>query len=91
MPNYGWLLTDEIDTASTGARIRAMQTLGVPYPAGYDKIANTDLQAQAKGIKERLQKDKIKTGNNTEILAVIAYLQRLGTDIKAAPATASQH
>lgn len=91
MPNYGWLLTDEIDTASTAAKIRAMQTLGVPYPAGYDKIANSDLQTQAKGIKERLQKDKIKTGNNTEILAVIAYLQRLGTDIKAAPVATSQH
>lgn len=82
MPNYPWLLTNDIDTASTGARIRAMQTLGVPYPAGYDAMANADLRRQAAAIRERLAKDKITTLPNAEILAVIAYLQRLGTDIK---------
>ncbi|HEY0274220.1 MAG TPA: cytochrome-c oxidase, cbb3-type subunit I, partial [Chitinophaga sp.] len=83
MPNYPWLLAKEIDTASTAARIRAMQKLGVPYPAGYDARANADLQAQAGAIRERLARDKIKTAPNAEILAVIAYLQRLGTDIHA--------
>ncbi|PUZ26940.1 cytochrome c oxidase cbb3-type subunit I/II [Chitinophaga costaii] len=83
MPNYPWLLSNEIDTASTAAKIRAMQSLGVPYRSGYDALANTDLQTQARGIREQLAKDKIKTAPNAEILAVIAYLQRLGTDIKS--------
>ena len=43
MPSYPWLLDDVIDTAITPAKIRAMQTLGVPYPSGYDQIANKDL------------------------------------------------
>ncbi len=57
-------------------------TLGVPYPENYDKQANADLMKQADGIAANLQKDKIKTPSNKEIIAVIAYLQRLGTDIK---------
>jgi cytochrome c oxidase cbb3-type subunit I/II len=85
MPNYQWLFYNKIDTALTGAKIRAMITLGVPYPKDYDKIANEDLVAQAKGIQENLKKDKIETPGNVEIVALIAYLQRVGTDIKAAP------
>lgn len=83
MPTYGWLFDNKIDTAITPAKIRAMQTLGVPYPAGYDKVANKDLEAQAKSIKETLKKDKIEISSNAEIIALIAYLQRMGTDIKA--------
>ncbi|MEP6844424.1 MAG: cytochrome-c oxidase, cbb3-type subunit II [Panacibacter sp.] len=82
MPNYPWLLDNKLDTAITGAKIRAMQTLGVPYPEGYDKIANADLMKQAKQIKDNLKKDKIETASNAEIVALIAYLQRIGTDIK---------
>jgi len=82
MPTYSWLLDDDLDTASTPAKIRAMITLGVPYPKNYDKQANADLMKQADGIAVNLQKDKIKTPSNKEIIAVIAYLQRLGTDIK---------
>jgi cytochrome c oxidase cbb3-type subunit I/II len=85
MPSYAWMLDNPIDTASTPAKIRAMQTLGVPYAAGYDKQANSDLMKQANEIKERLAADKIKTAANKEIVALIAYLQRVGTDIKAEP------
>lgn len=88
MPNYPWLLDDAIDTASTPAKIRAMQKLGVPYAAGYDQQANADLRVQAEAITQRLKKDKIITSSNAEIIALIAYLQRLGTDIK--PATETQ-
>jgi cytochrome c oxidase cbb3-type subunit I/II len=83
MPNYPWLLDDDLNTSLTAAKIRAMQTLGVPYEKGYDKIAVEDLKAQAKSIADNLTKDKIKTPPGKEIIALIAYLQRLGTDIKA--------
>ena len=85
MPSYGWLLDNKIDTSKTPAMIRAMQTLGVPYPAGYDQEANKDLTAQAESIKKSLQADKIKTNHQQEIVALIAYLQRMGKDIKAVP------
>ncbi len=82
MPSYSWLFENEIDTGITGAKIRAMQTLGVPYPDGYDKTANADLMKQAEGIKESLAKDKIQIKSDREIVALIAYLQRVGKDIK---------
>lgn len=82
MPNYPWLFKNEIDTGLTGAKIRAMLTLGVPYGTGYDKIANIDLVKQAKDITANLATDKITINSNKEIIAVIAYLQRIGTDIK---------
>jgi cytochrome c oxidase cbb3-type subunit I/II len=85
MPAYNWLFDDNIDTARTQAMIRAMQTLGVPYPQGYAERANADLAAQAAGIKATLKADKIGTGSNKEIIALIAYLQRLGKDIRTAP------
>ncbi len=87
MPTYPFLLDDVLDTSSTPAKIRAMITLGVPYPAGYDKIANNDLAIQANSIAESLKKDKIETSSDKEIIAVIAYLQRLGKDIKASHQT----
>jgi cytochrome c oxidase cbb3-type subunit I/II len=89
MPAYAWMLDDPIDTASTPAKIRAMQRLGVPYPAGYDQVANRDLMQQAETIRTKLAADKIKTPANREIVAMIAYLQRMGTDIKAMPVAAA--
>ncbi len=84
MPPYAHMLTNEVDTASTAAKIRVMQTLGVPYEEGYDAKANADLMKQAEAIAERLKQDGIETPPNAEIVALIAYLQRMGTDIKAA-------
>ena len=90
MPSYAWMLDDPIDTASTPAKIRAMQRLGVPYAEGYDQVANADLMKQAETIRTKLAGDKIKTPANREIIAMIAYLQRMGTDIKAMPVAATQ-
>jgi len=82
MPSYSWLLDNTLDTTTTPAKIRAMITLGVPYPDGYDKLANKDLAIQSKSIAENLKKDGVETLSNKEIIALISYLQRLGTDIK---------
>ncbi|MES1215433.1 MAG: cbb3-type cytochrome c oxidase subunit II, partial [Bacteroidota bacterium] len=60
-------------------------TLGVPYPKDYDRIANAELMHQADSITANLKKDKIDTPPNAEIVAVIAYLQRVGRDIKLEP------
>ncbi|MFZ9661457.1 MAG: cytochrome-c oxidase, cbb3-type subunit II, partial [Chitinophagaceae bacterium] len=81
MPSYSFLLDHELDTTSTAAKIRTMQKLGVPYPVGYDVKANKELMNQAEKIADNLKKDGIETSAKKEIIAVIAYLQRLGTDI----------
>jgi cytochrome c oxidase cbb3-type subunit I/II len=82
MPSYPWLLTDDLDTSTTGAKIRAMQTLGVPYAAAYDQRANEDLRAQAEVVALDLQQAGAPAEPQKEIIAMIAYLQRLGVDIK---------
>ncbi len=81
MPEYTWLFEKDIDTATTGARIRAMRKLGVPYPEGYDQVANDDLRKQAEEITNNLAGENINAKSEKEIIALIAYLQRLGTDI----------
>ena len=62
----------------------------MPYPEGCEKTAEADLKAQADKIVGNLQIGSIKTAPDKEIIAVIAYLQRLGKDIKAAPAQTAQ-
>jgi cytochrome c oxidase cbb3-type subunit I/II len=91
MPSYTWLFENDIDTAITGAKIRAMQTLGVPYAAGFDKLANNALMQQAATIQQNLKKDMIDIKSNKEIVALIAYLQRVGTDIKLEQKTVSNN
>jgi cytochrome c oxidase cbb3-type subunit I/II len=82
MPMYPWLLEDDLDISNTATKINAMRTLGVPYQKGYEKIANDDLKAQAKQIADELNAEEdINTTADKEIIALIAYLQRLGTDI----------
>ena len=82
MPAYPWLFTQSLDLDQTAPKIRVLTTLGVPYEEGYDAVANEDLMNQAKGIVESLGKDNIQSTPELEIVALIAYLQRLGTDIK---------
>ena len=59
-----------------------MRKMGVPYPKGYEAKANDDLMKQAESITENLKNDRIDIPADREIIALIAYLQRLGTDIK---------
>ena len=81
MPPYPWLIEDELDISSLEKKIRVMQTLGVPYPPDYDKQALADFEKQAAEIAERLKESGILVESDREIIALIAYLQRLGTDI----------
>nr|WP_199233924.1 cytochrome-c oxidase, cbb3-type subunit I [Pedobacter sp. HMWF019] len=83
MPPYEWLITQQLDTTTTIAKINAMRTLGVPYEQGYEHQANKDLDKQAKEIAADLNKNNVKVKSDKEIIAIIAYLQRLGMDIKA--------
>lgn len=91
MPAYPWLFSQELNTSMIGDKIGAMRTLGVPYPVGYEEQALADLEAQAMeiamGIPSQIPAEEAEGMNieelkSKEIIALIAYLQRLGTDIK---------
>ncbi len=81
MPNYAWFAKKDIDLETTPAKIRAMQTLGVPYPEGYDKIAVDDLKKQANEIVADLKASGIEIEPTKEMVAMIAYMHKLGKDI----------
>lgn len=95
MPRYQWLIHDKLDTHLTQKKMEAMVSLGVPYSP--EDIANAPqhMEAQAKKIEASLMKDsQIQKSFGTEtnvplkdreIIALIAYLQRLGTDTAAKP------
>ncbi|MDP4662591.1 MAG: cytochrome-c oxidase, cbb3-type subunit I [Salibacteraceae bacterium] len=86
MPPYPWMFEDDLDVDNTNAKIAAMRTLGVPYPDGYeDGQAMADLDAQRQQIADGLAAEKYTISKEKEIIALIAYLQRLGRDIETEP------
>jgi cytochrome c oxidase cbb3-type subunit I/II len=90
MPDYEWLFTNSLDTSKTVAKLRAMQKLGVPYSNNYIDSARFYLELQSKAIADELmeQMEDVEVSPDEEIISLIAYLQRLGIDIKAqAPAS----
>ena len=85
MPAYPWLVTDDLDISDTQNKIRTLQKLGTPYDDSYVSNANKYLSRQAGEIAANLQRDGVEYPDleKKEIVALIAYLQRLGTDIKS--------
>jgi cytochrome c oxidase cbb3-type subunit I/II len=97
MPRYTWLIENELDKSSTEAKMRTMVKLGVPYSEEDIASAQQSMTDQGIKIENNLFVDtdfekSYKEGKNNagegfvelrnrEIVALIAYLQRLGTDI----------
>lgn len=100
MPPYPWLIKNELDKSDTEAKMRVMVRLGVPYSDEEIENAQENMLAQGTQIEQNLYTDpdfvkayeasKQRGGDdfvemrNREIVALIAYLQRLGTDINVA-------
>ncbi len=87
MPAYIWLLHKPMNFGDIEGRLVALTKLGVPYPAAEIAAAKTHAQAQSKQIADEIEKQGGPGGlADKQIIALIAYLQRLGTDInKASP------
>jgi cytochrome c oxidase cbb3-type subunit I/II len=84
MPAYPWLLEDRVAMQDVFASVRALEKLGVPYmDVTQDNVA-ASVRAQARGIVKNLAGMQITTSPDREIVALIAYLQRLGMDGKRA-------
>ena len=93
MPNYPWLLETELDYSDIAARMRALKAVGVPYSetddeyqanvekfgkevAGMLDINNAERNLIVQAEAGNYDKDP---GSVTEMDALIAYLQVLGT------------
>jgi cytochrome c oxidase cbb3-type subunit I/II len=82
MPAYAWLENTEIDFASAQKRVDAMAMLGVPYG---EAVLHAERMAreQSREIAQRIASQGGPPHLETkQITALVAYLQRLGTDIK---------
>ena len=96
MPSYGWLARTDLYYADIADDLRVNQIIGVPYTDEMIEKAEKDLEAQANpdadGVDDfegRYQKAAVRDfdgvpGRITEMDALIAYMQMLGTlvDVK---------
>ncbi|MEN3943676.1 cytochrome-c oxidase, cbb3-type subunit I [Prosthecobacter sp. SYSU 5D2] len=78
MPSYPHLFTDKFDQKTLPKKIAAMVRLGVPYPAMTDLEIKENAIKQGIEIVNKLKEDKITASPDTQIIALIAYLQKLG-------------
>jgi len=78
MPAYPWLVEWKIDTADVKQSLVALQTIGTPYAD--EDIANVEQsrKEQGEGIVGRLKQGGVDAEWDDEIVALTAYLQRLG-------------
>ena len=101
MPSYPWLGKTKLNYEKIAGNLTTLSMLGVPYSAEMIEKAKADVEAQANpdsdGVEELLKRyPKAKVGNFdgnakevTELDAVIAYLQMLGTLVDFASFDAS--
>lgn len=101
MPNYPWLATNELNYSDIADHLKSLRVVGVPYTDEMIAGAKGDLEAQvkpdtpeAKALAERYPKAKVGKFNSesdkiTEMDALIAYLQMLGTLVDFASFDAS--
>ncbi len=83
MPSYAHMLRDDIDFGVIQNRIDAMAMLGVPYGKAALDDAPGLARTQAADVAAKLRAAGGPDGmTNKEVIAMIAYLQRLGVDIR---------
>ena len=79
MPSYSWMYKDKTDFAILRKKLQVMQTLGVPYTDQEVEQAETSARQEAQVIADGLRAEGAnQVKPEQEIVALIAYLQRLG-------------
>lgn len=85
MPNYEWLLEKRTDYAALPAKIRAQKALGTPFPDESPAQIDARAKEQARAIAATLEADDPDIDPDTQIIALIAYLQQLGQSDPSEP------
>jgi cytochrome c oxidase cbb3-type subunit I/II len=84
MPAYPWLKEHAVDRSQLFGKISALRTLGVPYKpeASTPGAIQADYDIQSKEISKALADKGIKVSNDAEVVAILAYLSRLGLNVE---------
>ncbi len=90
MPAYPWLLTNDTDVAALPGRLAVQRTLGVPYPEQTPAEVRAQVDLQARAIADDLRAAGATVEPGREIIALIAYLQRLGRSEEVGSARPAQ-
>ncbi|QOV88404.1 cytochrome-c oxidase, cbb3-type subunit I [Humisphaera borealis] len=86
MPPYAWLSDQDTDFGSIALRVRAMQALGVPYTDADRAGASESAKVQAGRIAANIAQQGGPPGlEQKKVVALIAYVQRLGKDLFEPP------
>jgi cytochrome c oxidase cbb3-type subunit I/II len=85
MPAYAKMEQQKIRFDRLPAKLNALKKIGVPYTDEQISRAEQDAQKQAQFHVDQLTKDKISIAVDSELIAMIAYLQRLGADHRDLP------
>jgi cytochrome c oxidase cbb3-type subunit I/II len=85
MPAYPWLFDGKLDAAVAADKMRVLKKLGTPYTDAQLQNAVADYRTQADVVVANLAAQG-KTGAeaDSEIVALIAYLMRLGRNLEPA-------
>jgi len=78
MPPYAYLLDGKVDFSLTNKKVSAMKSVGVPYTDQQVSASAADARAQADVIVKDLADNGATAAPDSELVALIAYLQRLG-------------
>ena len=78
MPAFPWLYENGTDVAVLPRKLAVQRQLGVPYPAWSVVQIQADVAAQARAIADDLRTTGAYIAPDREIVALIAYLQKLG-------------
>ena len=81
MPKYSWFATKDVNLEQLPSKIKVMSTLGVPYPENFDQQAVEEYMFQAQKIVDELKDSEIEIEPTTQMVAIIAYMHKLGRDI----------
>jgi cytochrome c oxidase cbb3-type subunit I/II len=88
MPAYPWLQEAELNFDVLPGRLNTMRLLGVPYSDAEISNSVELAQRQAADVAKRIADEQGPPGLETKkIVALIAYIDRLGVDLFASPAT----
>lgn len=91
MPRYTWLFDTKIDYSTLSKKLAVMQKLGVPYSAEEITNAVAMAQKQANEISQELVSNGVPQKiEQMEVVALIAYMQRLGVDYGSLPETPAE-
>ncbi len=78
MPPYAHLVDSKVDLTVTNQKLSALRSVGVPYTNVDIEGAQASANTQAQAIVKDLATEGVKVEPDTQVVALISYLQRLG-------------